>query len=511
MKLTMLSVVVIAMIALGLKFTESGTASAGEVSERALFTARRAALGITVTENGYLTAKNSVRLKPKFRREGTITWLIDEGEEVKEGDILIEFDRTELDNQIAELETSLIQFEIQLEAATAELGIQGRDNEAAIEKSGLALEIAKLELDRYEKGEAPNDLRKMKLAARKAESEFLRAQERFEQVPELESQGFLTKIQVEEERIRLDEAQTNKENAAKDLELHVNYTERIEITTRQSKVTDATRELKNARIKADINLKAKQAQVKQQERQVSTTKSRLEQLGEEVENMTLKATQNGVVHYGDPNRRWMREYVKVGNTLHQGNTAITLPDLTVMQVLIEVHEADIDQVELDMNVLVTIETHKGMSFPGKVTDIATVANSQSWDDETNKTFRVEITMEPVEISLRAGVTARAEVQIEEIPGVLQVPIHAVFPDKGKHHCFVYTGGEIERREVSIGKSNAHHVVIESGIVEGDRVLLYGPEDLDLGDEGEPVEDAEEASEDSDETSCLTGTGERRVS
>ncbi|MCP3918330.1 MAG: HlyD family efflux transporter periplasmic adaptor subunit [bacterium] len=474
MKWMFLALLGAGVVGAGWKFADPRAAQAAEVPESALHSVRRGTLKISVTENGYLKAKNSVRLKPKFRREGVITWLIEEGESVEKDEVLIEFDKTELNTQISELDTSLIQYEIELEAGRADQQIQESDNAAEVEKAELTVELARLALERYEKGDAPSELRKKELAAEKALSEFERAKERYKQVPELAQEGFLTKIQVEEERIRLREAEIQDEAARRDLELHNTYTHPMERTTKQYALKDAERGLENVRVKADINLKEKRARVTQLERQVDSTKTRLTQLGDELGKMTLRATQPGLVHYGDPNRRWMRDQIKVGNTLRQGNTAITLPDLSVMQVLIQVHEADIDLVKPDMPVVVTVETAKGKTFPAKVTDIATVASSQSWDDETNKTFRVEVTMNPVDGELRAGVTARAEVQVESIPDVLQVPIHAVYPESGEHFCHVLVEGKIERRRVVPGKNNAHHVAILEGLAEGDRVLLYDP-------------------------------------
>jgi len=474
MKRLLIVVVVLILVAAGWKTVMVETTRAEEVSSKSLFTTRSGNLRIVVTENGYLKAKNSVRIKPKFEREGTITWLIDEGSEVKENDVLVEFDKTELENQIGELETSLIQFVMEQEAGAAELGIQERDNETVIEKAELALELAGLGLERYEKGEAPNELRKKNLAYEKAESEHQRAKERFERVPELEKEGFLTAIEVEAERINLREAEINVENAKRDLDLYETHTHRMELTKLRAAVKDAERDLENAHIKAAINLKQKKAQVTQQERRVNSTKMRIAALNEELEHMTLRAPQDGVVHYGDPSRPWYRDQIKVGNSLRQGNTAITLPDLNEMQVLIQVHEADIDLVALDMPVIVTIETHKGLTFPAKVTEIATVASSQSWDDETNKTFRVEVTMDPTEVELRAGVTARAEIQVEEIADTLQVPIHAVLPEGDRHFCFVHSDGVIEERDVVVGKNNAHFVQVVEGLEEGEKLLLYDP-------------------------------------
>ena len=484
MKATLTILVLVAVIGGGWRLLAPRSAAAQEIPTTALFTARRGTLDITVTENGFLKAENSIELKPKFKNRGTITWLIEEGEEVVEGDVLIEFDKAELETEISEQETSLIQYQIELEAAKAELGIQERDNAAAIEKAELAAELARLDLERYVDGDAPNEQRKMNLAAEKAESEYLRAEERFQQVPDLAAEGFLTKIQVEEERIKLREAEINKENASRELELFETYTLRTETTKRESALADAERELENARIKADINHKEKLARQKQEERRVASTKSRLDVLREELVNMTLLATGPGIVHHGDPDRSWWREQIKVGNTLHAGMTAITLPDLSDMIVEIQVHEADIDLVELEKPVVITIETHKGMTFHGTVTDIASVANSQSWEDETNKTFRVEIKMDSTAEKMRAGVTARAVVQVEELEDVVFVPIHAVFPENGEHFCYVFTDGELERRAVSIGKSNAHYVVLTVGLDEGETVLLYDPREGGLP-EGPP--------------------------
>ncbi len=494
MKALILLAVLSSLGLVGWKVIGPDQVDAQSVPQSSLFSVKRDALKITVTENGYLKAKNSLKLQPEFERQGTIAWLIEEGEEVEEGTVLVEFDKTELEDQINELKTSLIQYEMEHEAGEAELGIQERDNETVVEKAELALELANLKLERYEKGDAPNELRKKTLAKEKADSEFTRAKERFEQVPDLAAEGFLTKIQVEEERIRLREAEINQENVTKELELFLEYTRRMETTQRETEAKDAERELENAHIKAAIKFKQKKAAVTQQQRRVDSTASRIEQLNGEMEHMTMKAPQQGLVHYGDPGRPWMHDQIKIGNTLRKGNTIITLPDLTVMQVLIQVHEADIDLVKLDMPVVVTVETHKGVPFPATITDIATVASSNSWEDSTNKTFRVEITMEPIDVEMRAGVTARAEIQVDELVDVLQVPIHAVRPEGEEHFCFVYIDGEVSKRTVKVGKNNAHRVEILEGLQQGEQVLLYDPRETDaVGDDTSAADEEEQPS------------------
>jgi HlyD family secretion protein len=222
----LIGIVILALIGIvGFQFDWVGAPDSKETAlGDALFTVRRDDLTITVVEEGSLKAKNSIKLSSQFESEGVISWLIDEGTEVKEGDILVEFEKTDVQNEIDELVNSMIQYETELEAAQAELKIQVRDNTASVEKAELNLEMAKKNLERYEKGDAPNNRRKLELALTKATAALKRAKERFAEVPELQEAGYLTKIQAEEEKLRVEEAEFNVENAEEELKLFDTYT-----------------------------------------------------------------------------------------------------------------------------------------------------------------------------------------------------------------------------------------------------------------------------------------------
>ncbi|MFT5284705.1 MAG: HlyD family secretion protein [Planctomycetota bacterium] len=500
MKTFFIIAVVLVLSGAGVKgYLKDDTSLAQEFPESSMATAHRGTLKQVVTENGYLKAKNSKTISPAFRGGGKITWLIEEGEQVKDGDILAEFDKTEVERRIDDLENEIIQYVAELEAAQSGLAIQERDGEAGIEKAELQLELKKMELERYEEGDQPNERRKKVLAFEKATSEFTRAESQFEQVPELEREGFLTKIQVEEERIKLREKEINEENAKRELELYNVYTVTMDVMQKRANLRDAERELINAREKATITLKEKQARVTQKERQLTQTENQLEEKNEELDEHTLKTEHPGLVYYGDPDQWWSRREIKVGNDFWGGNTMFTLPDLREMQVLVQIHEADIIQVEMGMLATISVETNKGEVFTGKVTEIAKVATDQGRgrEENSNKTFEVEISMDLTDTKLRAGVTSKVDIQIGEYEDLLQVPIHAVFPEAGSFLCFVFANGTIEERKIEIGRNNSHSVEVIKGLDEGDRVLLYDPrlEGSVLSSEGEnESEDVDVASE-----------------
>lgn len=440
-------------------------------SPDAIATVTRKPFEIKITENGYLKAKNSVEVKPEFEGEGKLTWLAPEGKAVVQGDKLAEFDKTKVEQQIDEVTNDLTVLETSAETARAELEIERRDGNAQVEAGEFALAIAKMKIDKHRQGEGPNELRKAKLAAEKAASEFGRATERYRQVPDLEREGYLTKTQAEEEKIRLREAEIGKENAEKDLELFLAFTEPMSIAELSNAVKDAERVLTNAREKAQISLKQHEAQVTNADRQVKSTKQRLEKLQDQLSKMTIVAPIAGILHYGDPRERWWSEQVKVGNDVYSGNTLFTLPDLREMQAVVRVHEADIDQLKLDMAVSVSLDSLKGRALPGKVTEIASVATS---DGGESKTFEVVVTLDPTTETLRAGVTAKAAIQVETVPECLTMPIHAAFAEGGTHFAFVLVGDGYEKREVQLGKNNVYLVEVITGLEAGERVLLFDP-------------------------------------
>jgi hypothetical protein len=238
-------------------------------------------------------------------------------------------------------------------------------------------------------------------------------------VPELRKEGFLTKIQEEEERIALREKEIEVENADKDLELSRDVHAADEPRERQNGVKDADRGLINAREKSEISLKEKAA--------------KHERRGQgEVDRSAPREAREGARLHDDPRAaprgrllrpirrsRGSTTTIKLGNRIHQGNTVITLPDLKEMQVLIQVHEADIDLVQARAAVRVTLEAIKERVFDAKVTRIGAVAT------RTGATREQDVRGRGHDGSDRRraarGTTAKAEIQVETVPDTLHVP------------------------------------------------------------------------------------------
>jgi hypothetical protein len=95
-----------------------------------------------------------------------------------------------------------------------------------------------------------------------------------------------------------------------------------------------------------------------------------------------------------------------------------------------------------------------------------------------KVFDVTVEVEGGDERLRPGLTATVEILVSEHSEALYVPVAAVFVDE-LDRVVVYRrrGGSVEARSVVLGGSTDRVAIIESGLEEGDEILLAAPEEV----------------------------------
>jgi HlyD family secretion protein len=244
---------------------------------------------------------------------------------------------------------------------------------------------------------------------------------------------------------------------------------------KQTAVEDAELALSTAEKRSESTLRQKQVAVEQSQKRLDKLNQQLKERNDELAKMILKAPCPGIVIYGDPRYTWddYTQNFKVGGEIWGGNTMFTIPDLRVMQVKLQVHEADINKIKLDMHTKVTMDTYPGVLIQGKVTKIAAIATE---GNQEVKKFDVEVTLDAVaEVELKPGISAKAEVMIDTRKDAVYVPLQCVFLEGGKHWCYAIDAARRpQRTEVKPGLSNDSYLEIVEGLAQGQQVLLYNP-------------------------------------
>ena len=437
----------------------------------------RGDLRITVKRKGTFEAEQATPVKALIRGSAKIVWLEEKGKTVKKGAILIELDKTELEDQIEIYESQVVKAEANLLAAQTEEEITRLDSQSKIDAAKLDHDMAKLEIEKFESGTKPKEVRDATIKIDQAKVKLLRVAAVDARMPEMLKQGFVTKEEVEQSRLDVLTAKNALGTAELEDEILTKYTHPMQ-SERLAGNTDQAKALWERHKQEAKRREAKdKAVTAQRELELVRAKRQLKDSEERMGNMTMKAETDGIVVYGSGYRhRWrQQEELKVGSSAFNNQTLMRLPNLNTMQLICEVHEADINRIRVDaenpQEAVITIENMPGKAFPAYVKAVDTLAQSH-WYKENVKFFLTTIGLKKQIPDLRPGTTATVEIFVGRIGNVLLVPVQSVTTTRGKSYC--YMADSEERREVVKGANNNAFVEIKSGLEEGEVILVERP-------------------------------------
>ncbi|MFO7899925.1 MAG: HlyD family efflux transporter periplasmic adaptor subunit [Planctomycetota bacterium] len=461
----------------------NGAARVAEaIASQATFRARRGDLAITLKLRGYFAAAESEEVRCEVGGRPKIVWLVDEGKRVQEGDKVLELDKSDTEEHLERLELQEENARSSLRAARANEVITRLDNDIKILRAELAVEMAELEIQKFNDGARPKELRDANIRIEQARVRHSRLRETFKRMPELLEQGFVTKEEVEQAKLDMATAKNTLESAKLEKEILVTYTHPMKLRELQGNLTQAKADLERQKKIAARQKAQAEATRRQREQQHIRAEERLKEVRERLEKMTILAPSAGIVIHGSKRRRWWQDEVKVGATAHRRQVLLRLPNLDTMQVIANVHEAHFNQIKVDeetrQRATVTTETKKGQTFDGYVTKIDTLAHGER-GREYVKQFSVTITLEDQVPDVRPGMSANVEILIKKLEDVVYVPVQTVRTKKDEDatrtYCHVLNeDGEPVAREVTLGKSNEKFVEVKEGLAEGESVLLRPP-------------------------------------
>ncbi len=189
----------------------------------------------------------------------------------------------------------------------------------------------------------------------------------------------------------------------------------------------------------------------------------------------------------------LKQEVKVGDVVKQGEVISTIADNGRMEFEIPIDELDIAKISEGQRASVTIDALPETRFNGMVTKVSSEGTSQNGVT----TYPVTIEIEKPE-RIKAGMNANAEVMVEQKRGVLTLPLSVVrkvgaqtfvlvrgkAEDNGERTGEQNRGGnsrmqamlgdfgpDITFKRIDVGISNDSDIEIVSGLNEGDVVLM----------------------------------------
>ncbi|MGQ9630858.1 MAG: efflux RND transporter periplasmic adaptor subunit [bacterium] len=369
--------------------------------------------------------------------------LVEEGDEVNEGQVLARIERLplELERRQREAELSSAKSALLLAEARYEIARQNVDRQLKI--------IAKAEADLEDKKASLDNISQVLENKKKLLEIGAITQENYDAV-KTQHTTFYTKYIL----------------AQRDLEIQRMGYRDIDIKNEGYKVPDDPE--KKLEILRRINTKVEAAEVAVAQSRVKDAEAALESLNILLSETTIKAPSKGMVAV---------KYMEPGEQVRQDSTILTIMDIDEVYIKANIAEKELREVKVGQKVRATLDAYPDESFEGDVHLINPLVDVKS------RTAEVRVRIPNSDHRLKPGMFARVNIITENREKSPAVPQSAVLerknPKSGLRETFVYVvkEGIAFIKPVEAGIESEGYVEILRGLKEGEVVVIGGHEGL----------------------------------
>jgi len=198
------------------------------------------------------------------------------------------------------------------------------------------------------------------------------------------------------------------------------------------------------------------------EAQVQQAKATLDLNQAQLANLIILAPMNGKI---------TKRYVDPGIMVKDTTPILTMMDLDVVKMVVNVIEKELVRLEIGQAVKVTVTAFPNRLFQGRIAIITPALDLQS------RTAEIQISIPNPGYILNPGMFGRVEALLRSDPQATLIPIQALITDEDKDFVYALKDGKAYRRPVQKGLPKDTVVEIIRGLTPGEQVVTAGQEFL----------------------------------
>jgi len=443
------------------------------------FAVQQGPLTIAVTSGGSIQSRDKVVISSELEGNNTVIWVTDEGTNVQTGDLLLEFDASDLIDKRNEQEIVVANADANLIIAQEKLGITEGDCDAALLDREVDLMLAKMSLEKYQEGDYPQQVRQYEADIALADEELKRASEKLEWSQRLAKESFLTHTELQADELALKRKQLDLEMAQTKMNVLTNYTVLQQKSTLESARRKADRAMARTTWQNKSTLRQVETELRARQRERDRATNRLAELNFQISKSKIYAPTNGIVLYTSTvlisRRQWWIKPLAVGSTAVERQELIYIPIESGMVVEVMIPEASLNKIENGMPARVKIDAFPGRVFEGRLVKIGILPDGQSAQLNPDlKLYKCEIECDFKDVLIRPGMSCDVELIKEAYDSALYVPVQCVVRVEGVPRVYVHDHGEWVPRIVRVGLDNNRMIHVLEGVRAGEEVLLAPP-------------------------------------
>ena len=318
---------------------------------------------------------------------GSIDMLVEEGQVVETGQIVVQLDDAELQHTVHEARAALALAEADL--ARLKAGARSEDiasAEAVVRTAQAELTAAVAERDRLNKGVQAANVAAAEAALSQAEANLKIAQDTYDRIAMYGTVEEQTRAQLAAARQARDAAQVRLD------QLLAGAGDELKAAGARVALALAQRDAAQAALDKS-QAGAMREEIAAAEARVEMARAAAERAQVMLDRATLRAPFAGTI---------ARVLVRTGELVVPGQPALLIGDLSRWQIETDdLSEEDVARVSVDQPVAITFDALPAVTLPGRVTLIAPMATP----GQGGTNYTVVITVDEVDAELRWGMTA----------------------------------------------------------------------------------------------------------
>ena len=161
----------------------------------------------------------------------------------------------------------------------------------------------------------------------------------------------------------------------------------------------------------------------------------------------------------------------------ESRIAVEIIDTSIVELSGQVDETDVLRISYGDSAEITLDAMPGQVFTGSISAISSAAELQQGIAVFTVLVRIDV---PPDVDLREGMNANARMAVEEEFNVLLVPVQSIYGTFQAPILRVMSDGETMSRPVTLGGNDGFWVVVESGVSEGEEVIMHVSEADEFG-------------------------------
>lgn len=318
------------------------------------------------------------------------------GSRVRVGDVVLEFDPSQQEYNLAQNRSDLLQAEQEIVKAKADASVQAAEDQTALLKAHYARRRAELEVSKNE---------------------------------------LVSSIDAQKNNLGLDEAR----RALAQLEIDVN--------SRSASNQASLRLSEEKRNKALIAMQQAEQNIKNMK------------ITSPIDGMLVIHPNADTISGFFMDGMTLPDY-HIGDQANPGSSVAEVIDVTHLEVSTQISETQHANFKPGQTVETRIEAIPGESFKGEIQSVAGASAAGFWDDDQMHKFEVLVRLDSSDPRIRPGFAANLTLLGNKMPHAISVPAGSIFDRNGKKIVYRKNGGNFLAQDVKVLAFSEGRAVVE---------------------------------------------------